>query len=259
MLLLDPASRARLHSSLLPDRPGPLVALHVLRTGNGALFVDRWPHPRALLAASAGNYSLTGDPSAVRGHELAGRLAGMVDAPAGFEPLLRDAFPDLKVWERVILELSEGKAGPLRERPGLRRLRSGDAALVWGLSAEIAWISRTWGGPDGLASSGTAWGAFVDGRLASLAVSFFVGDRHEDIGVVTEAEHRGKGLSAACAARLCEEIRGRGRTPSWSTSPDNAASLRVADKLGFRRARDDLLYVVAQPIPPVARPPGPSR
>lgn len=64
---------------------------------------------------------------------------------------------------------------------------------------------------------------------------------------------RGLGLNPACAGRVSEDIRRCGRTPSWTTSPDNLPSRRVAEKLGFERVRDDVLYVVGQPIPEPAR------
>ena len=52
-------------------------------------------------------------------------------------------------------------------------------------------------------------------------------------GVATEPGSRGQGLSTACAGAVCQDVRDRGRIPSWTTSPDNTASLRVAAKLGF--------------------------
>jgi predicted GNAT family acetyltransferase len=94
-----------------------------------------------------------------------------------------------------------------------------------------------------------AWGGFIGGRLAAVACTFFAGRGHEEIGVVTEPGYRGRGLSAACAAGLCGDIVARGRIPSWTTSPDNAASMRVAEKLGFTFQRRDVLYVVGIPIP----------
>lgn len=72
--------------------------------------------------------------------------------------------------------------------------------------------------------------------------------------MVTEPEFRGLGLSVACAGALCEEIRARGRIPSWTTSPDNLASKRVAEKLGFTWQRNDYLYVVGIDVPEPAQP-----
>ncbi|HZD03082.1 MAG TPA: GNAT family N-acetyltransferase [Actinomycetes bacterium] len=236
---------ATLEHWFTPDRPGPLVGLHVIRTGNGTCLVDRWPEPRALLVETAANYSVAGDPEALAPADLRGRLRGFVEAPPPFVPLLRAAFPRLLVWDRVVLALD----GPLRPAPAprqlVRRLGAGDAAALAALSEGSSWVSRTWGGPAGLASSGTAWGAFSLDRLVSVAGVFFVGDHYEEIGVATEPGFRGRGLSSACAGAVCADILRRGHTPSWTTSQDNAASVRVAHKLGFALRRHDHLYVIS--------------
>ena len=151
------------------------------------------------------------------------------------------------MWPRVIL-VQPGVAVTARtpERCEVRRLAAPDAPRVATLDAELTWISVTWGGAHGLAESGYAWGAFVDGALASVACSFFVSDGFEDVGIGTQAAVRGQGLAAACAARLCGDILARGRRPTWSTSPDNRESLRVAEKLGFQFERNDRLLVVSR-------------
>ena len=79
------------------------------------------------------------------------------------------------------------------------------------------------------------------------------GERYEDIGVVTLPEYRGAGLCVACAGALCRDIEGRGRRPTWTTSPDNTASLRVAEKLGFVLHRRDRLLIIGVKIPRPAR------
>jgi len=45
---------------------------------------------------------------------------------------------------------------------------------------------------------------------------------------------------------------------SWTTSPDNAASIRVAETLGSQLQRQDQLYVVGMSIPEPAQPPAPD-
>ena len=57
---------------------------------------------------------------------------------------------------------------------------------------------------------------------------------------------RGVGGAAAVVA----DVRSRGRTPTWTTSPDNRASLAVAARLGFVQEREDVLYAVRTTIPP---------
>lgn len=231
------------------------MGLHVLTTGGGAVWVDRWPEPRAVLARTGANFSLAGDPEALNPDDLAARISGMLDAPPAFQLLLREAFPDLEEWPRVILELRGEARGVPPVTGTIRRLGPADAESLARLDAQTRWVSETWGGAKGLALGRLAFGAFLDGRLASVAAPFFVGDRFEDVAVVTEPTFRGRGLSPVCAARVCEDILRRGRVPSWSTSPDNLPSLRVAGKLGFRRVRGDVLYVIGVPVPPAARPP----
>lgn len=253
MRQLDPKELASLEPRWLPDRPGPLVALHAIRTGHGTAFADRWPEPRAILASAGGNFSLWGDPAALRAQDLEGRVEGFVDAPREFEAVLREAFPGLHAWSRVMHELRvEPPSLPVRDAV-VRRLGPEDDWRIWGLRTDTSWIAKTWGGPAGLAGSRRAFGAFVDGELASVAAPFFVGDRYVDLGVVTERTWRGRGLSPACAAALARDLLAQGVRPSWTTSPDNTASLRVAAKLGFERVRTDVLYVIGEPVPVPAR------
>ncbi len=253
MFQLTPDQTATLRDWFLTDRPGPLVGLHVIHTGNGSCFVDRWPDPRAVLVETAENYALTGVPAALQPVDLQPWIAGFVDAPEPFVPLLRTTFADVRVWDRVMLDLQQApRFTPPRDHL-VRRLGPADTEHLSGMCAEVTWIGKTWGGPAGLARSGYAWGAFAAGRLVSVACSFFVGARYEDLGVVTEPEFRGLGLSVACAGALCGDILDRGHWPSWTTSPDNTASLRVAEKLGFVVRRRDYLYVAGRSIPEAAR------
>jgi RimJ/RimL family protein N-acetyltransferase len=253
MILLAPGQLATLRDWFVPERPGPLIGTHVLQTGNGACWVDRWPAPRAAILMTPDNYALAGDPAALRPENLQWHVAGFIQAPEVFAPLLSSAFADMQVWERVIYELpAPPPAGPADTR--VRKLIAADAYHLWGLSPQSIWVAKTWGGPTGLAASGAAWGAFVDGQLVSVACTFFMGEHYEEIGVVTEAGYRGQGLSVACTRALCLEIFDRGRRPSWTTSPDNTASVRVAEKLGFEFDRADRLYVAGIPIPEPARP-----
>ena len=71
-----------------------------------------------------------------------------------------------------------------------------------------------------------------------------MGERFEEIGVVTDPAHRRRGLNAACVSCVIADIQERGRLPSWSTTPDNTASLGMAAKFGAQKDREDVLYMV---------------
>jgi len=231
-----------------PEVPGPLVGPHVLRTGHGRILADDPHDPGTVLAEAGDNYDLSGDPA---GLDLAELPPGFYRTDEDFVPLLAERSGELHCWPRVICEL-DGEPRPVPETAAeVRFLGPGDEAALAGLSPDLQWISKTLGGHAGVAASGLAAGAFLDGELVSVALPFYLGEQYEDLGVVTEKEYRGRGLSAACTARVVEAVLRRGRRPSWSTSPDNLGSRRVAAKLGFRHVREDLLYVTGGPPPAV--------
>jgi hypothetical protein len=249
VILLRRAQVADLLDFFGPERPGPLVAQHVALTGNGWCRVDRLPRPRLAIAATADNMTLAGDPAALTPEQARALLGGVVDAPTGFEPALRAAFLDMVTWDRVVYELPGSPRPAPAAGAAVRLLGPGEAHHLQALSEDCAWIFKTWGGAAGLAASGVAWGAFLDGRLVSVACSFLQAHGYEDIGVVTERAYRGRGLAAACSAALCADVLARGRTPSWTTSTDNGASMRVAERLGFAFHRRDVLHLIGIPVP----------
>ena len=84
-----------------------------------------------------------------------------------------------------------------------------------------------------LLTNGAAAGAVVEGSLVALAHTNAMTARYSDIGVATDEPWRGMGFASSAASIVARRIRERGRTPVWSAGEGNAASLRVADKLGF--------------------------
>lgn len=256
MLPIAPSDVARILRRRLPaDEPRLFAAWNVVLTGQGECLVDRWPSPRAFLAVCGSNQALIGDPDDLDPEELHAVLDGFVEAPDTLAPVLRSVQGVIE-WPRV--NLIQPMPTTIERRTKVRRLTAADAHHLEQLSPVSSWISNTWGGPEGLAASRMAYGAFVGKRLASVACSFFVGTRFEDIGVVTEPEFRGRGLSPACVAALCYAIRRRRRVPSWTTSPDNTQSLRVAEKLGFTPHHAGRQWVVGRQVPTPAELPLPT-
>lgn len=248
MIPILPADAAVLRPWFAPERPGPLIFGQILFAGVGRCLVDRPGDPRVVLAElPGGNVALRGDPARLPADALDG-VAGFVDAPLEWLPVLRAVDPAVAVWDRVIATLP---ADVPVATGGAQLLGPDDAGALAAFEDDGAWIHETWGGADALAASGMARGAYEGDRLVAVAASFYVGSTCEDLGVVTDSAHRGRGLSRACAAALVADVRARGRVPSWTTSPDNAPSLAVAARLGFRPVRTDVLYALRVPIPVV--------
>jgi RimJ/RimL family protein N-acetyltransferase len=250
MIEISRAQLEMLASWFRPEAAGPsTIAAHFLRTGIGRAWTDDWPNVKTVIVETAHNLLLAGDPAALTPMAVTQNVAGFIAAPEDFVPVLETAFPTLVKWPRRIAMLPNAPIEPLRVGAELRRFRPEDCDDLQMLSAESIWVSQTWGGAPPLAQSGYGWGAWVNGVLASVACTFFLGDEYEEIGVVTEPAYRGRGLSTACTYELCLDIIARGRTPSWSTSTDNHSSWRVAQKLGFVHQRDDWLYIAGRDKP----------
>ena len=68
MLALDDDDLELLQPWFTPESPGAItIGPHVINTGYGNAWVDRWPEPRAVLVEAATNYVLRGDPGALTG------------------------------------------------------------------------------------------------------------------------------------------------------------------------------------------------
>jgi RimJ/RimL family protein N-acetyltransferase len=113
----------------------------------------------------------------------------------------------------------------------VRRLTLDDLAL-FAEAPEFA--VSAFGSPREVLEEGCAAGAVAGGRLVALAQTSALGERFADIGAFTNAAFRGRGYATAAAAIVCWWAQEGGRVPVWSCGEDNAASLRVAEKIGFR-------------------------
>ncbi|MGE7389039.1 GNAT family N-acetyltransferase [Streptomyces sp. NPDC004126] len=216
---------------------------HVLATGNGRWWADRAPDPRVVAVSSGDHVLLRGDPGALSPDSLAPFADRYVEAPARFLPRLGGAFARVDPWERMVYVHRE-PAMAARPAPGVtvRRLTPRDASALVALGPGAAWIHKTWGGPERLAASGLAWGAFHRGRALSLACTYFLGTGHEDVAALADPGHRRQHLALACVTALCADIAARGRTPSWTCSRDNRPSRLLAWSAGFRLTREYVHY-----------------
>ena len=83
--------------------------------------------------------------------------------------------------------------------------------------------------------------AVVDGgRAVSVCCSVRISPRAHEAGVETAERYRGRGYAPAVVAGWAIVVRELGRIPLYSTSWENAASQRVASKLGLILYGSDL-------------------
>jgi hypothetical protein len=77
------------------------------------------------------------------------------------------------------------------------------------------------------------WAAYVDGVPVSFAYAPWRSDRFFDVSVDTLASARQLGLATIVVLVMIRDERAAGREPVWGADEGNAASLRLARRLGF--------------------------
>ena len=244
------AERAALRHHFLPERPGPQTALQALGEPRDMCLVDHWPDPRVVIVVAPGEMVLAGYPEALWKASLrALAFRGKIEAPPIFCSILQQTYPDLRPWPRIVGTLKGGPPPSLPTGFSVRRLNEGDRGLASTIHPHAGWLWKYYSGPEEMAASGLAWAAITNGACVSIALPMTRGERYEDLCVFTDPAFRGLGLCTACVAKLIEDVKRRGRIPSWSTSVHHRTSLRVAEKMGFQKDREDHVYITGQDSP----------
>lgn len=90
-----------------------------------------------------------------------------------------------------------------------------------------------WAGTRDLLAEGIVACAIVSGRIVATALTAARSARHAEIGVFTHEDFRLHGFATAAASLVAHRAQQAGQIPVWSAGSHNAASLHVAQKLGF--------------------------
>lgn len=132
--------------------------------------------------------------------------------------------------------------------PGVRRLGAADVPLMEAATDRLGMAGWRFGSAAAQIADGFAAGAVVEGRLVAVAFTAARGSRYGEVGIVTQAACRGRGYAGAAAALVAADLRAAGLTVIWSTSVENAASRRIAAKLGLTEvSRRVYLYPATVP------------
>ena len=73
---------------------------------------------------------------------------------------------------------------------------------------------------------------------ADAPVMPYMSNEVQEIGINTLTEYRGKGYATSVCRKCINEILKNGKVPQWSTSVNNIASQRLAEKVGFVKLAD---------------------
>jgi RimJ/RimL family protein N-acetyltransferase len=190
-------------AAALPDVPRWLETRWLLRTPRTRLVADADGHVAVNRAEAMG--AVVGRPGA---DVLRRALRG---APRDTEVLVQDDAAD--------------EAGAAL--PGWRVV----GATLHRLSAPVEAPAA----PDAVVATALALSLAGD-EVAAVCTAGAVTETLWDVGIDTIAGHRRRGHATAAFRALAGHLAARGLQPVWGAEDDNAASLRLAAKLGFQPA-----------------------
>ncbi len=234
-LQLDERSRARL-AELVQDLPQNTIPLHALLTGHGRFYATT-DHVAAAVEPSLLPRELNGFGPPDRLWQLLREIPNwdcvLVERDHAQE-LGRVIQAERGVPVRYFDDVEYTLAGPPLVAPDARVRLLGPDDLPM-LQSRFRLVGES---PDAarlLLETGVVVGAFdQQGRLAGQANNHARTSLYAEIGVGTDESARGRGLATSAAALVASLVMQEGLTPVWSTGEHNAASRRVADKLGFQ-------------------------
>ncbi len=243
------AQERRTLAATLGDKPTTVIPVARLMQGRCAAYAaGRLTKPLAALVVSEyapeEPFAYGTDAGAVWSLLKAVDGWACVDAPSQLaEPIGRLIEAETGAPVQYYADLYHALLKPVERHVNehARCLTLSDAPLILNAPAEIQ--GAGYESPEAMLTDGVAAGAVVEGRLVAIAHTYAETERHADIGVSTLEPWRGRGFATAAASLAAQEIQARGKTPVWSCGADNAASLRVAQKLGFEKV-DERTYAI---------------
>ena len=246
---LNPHGILRL-AETIPETPETVIPLHLLTQGTCQVYAIG--DPATSTAVIVQSNSQPDEPFGI-GNDPEGLWAllrhlddwKVVDVSPTVAPrlgaIIREA-TGKRVWYYDDVYHTLTKPAPVIDDPVVREFTPADMGLL--KAAGVDGVDFRGGLPT-LLEAGTVAGAVVDGRIVSTAQTAAITEHYADIGVATDEQWRGRGFATAAASIVARRIQQTGRTPVWSCGEDNLASLRVAQKLGFKEV-SRLTYVFRQ-------------
>lgn len=133
---------------------------------------------------------------------------------------------------RYLFEYTENKPPEIPTLPSGFEIREIDPELLAEIHGGIV-PSLFWESSENFLKKGKGY-CILDGKnVAAWVFSAAVSSSEIDIGVETAENYRGRGLAAAAAKMMIKYAFDVGKSPVWACHCNNAASKRLAEKIGF--------------------------
>jgi RimJ/RimL family protein N-acetyltransferase len=109
--------------------------------------------------------------------------------------------------------------------------------------AVISEIGSMWPSLEDFYERGFGCAALDSARLVCWCTAEYVGPDRCGVGIATDPLFERRGIATATAGRFIGMARERGIAPHWECGAWNAASIRVAEKVGFARMAEERYWI----------------
>lgn len=167
----------------------------------------------------------------------------LVSTPAWKDqlPLLLDGL-NPRLARYLCYRLAAGARPPALQPPQGFALQRIDSALLDSALDHIrdlrGWVDSFWHTPQDFLRSGFGFCAIQGETIAAWCLTVFAAGSARELGLITLPEYRGLGLATLTAAACVEHGLSQNLAVRWTCWAENAASARVAEKVGFTRDRE---------------------
>ncbi len=178
------------------------------------------------------------DPQAVAALDARCWARPWVCLTDAWEAHIKARYPDARIFRRYAMKPARRFRFPeARALPASCRLADMDEAAFarHPFSHGVNYPSF-----DAFRKDGSGAVVWRDGGIVASASSFLSLDGEVELDVSTLEAHRGKGLAAACVARMLRDCQARGIAVHWDAQ--NETSRHLAGKFGFELEREYPVY-----------------
>lgn len=143
----------------------------------------------------------------------------------------------VSIDRRYLFEYTENKSPEFSTIPSGFEIREINSELLAEIHGGIVPL-LFWESSENFLKKGKGY-CVLDGKnVAAWAFSAAVSSSEIDIGVETAENYRGRGLAAAAAKMMIKYAYDVGKSPVWACHCNNAASKRLAEKIGFAKTSE---------------------
>ena len=118
-------------------------------------------------------------------------------------------------------------------------LEKGDYENIQYMQAEVDWM---WSSRDRFREDGFGYAALLKENIVCWCTAEYVSETKCGIGIETIPTYQNKGIATATTARFVDFCLRHNITPHWECETHNKSSIRVAEKVGFKRLQEKVFW-----------------